>query len=97
MDGVLHADDAKLAQGALNQVVGGDGGAVASNLSRKNSSEVGPPTLLSGVMYQTFSGHYTNVMVGNVAYSKINFSPGQLILQQPKINFCPRYMVICSN
>ena len=41
MDGVLHADDAKLAQGALNQVVGGDGGAVASNLSRKNSSEVG--------------------------------------------------------
>ena len=53
MDGVLHADDAKLAQGALNQVVGGDGGAVASNLSRKNSSEVGPPTLLSGVMYQT--------------------------------------------
>ena len=36
MDGVLHADDAKLAQGALNQVVGGDGGAVASNLSRKN-------------------------------------------------------------
>ena len=71
MDGVLHADDAKLAQGALNQVVGGDGGAVASNLSRKNSSEVGPPTLLSGVMYQTFPGHYTNVMVGNVGYSKI--------------------------
>ena len=71
MDGVLHADDAKLAQGALNQVVGGDGGAVASNLSRKNSSEVNPPTLLSGVMYQTFSVHYTNVMVGNVGYSKI--------------------------
>ena len=35
MNEILHADDAKLAQGALDQVVGGDGGAVASNLSRK--------------------------------------------------------------
>ena len=35
MDEILHADDAKLAQGALDQVVGGDGGAVANNLSRK--------------------------------------------------------------
>ena len=71
MDQILHADDSHLAQLGLDNLVGGDGGAVASNLSRKNSSEVGPPTLLSGVMYQTFSGHYTNVMVGNVGYSKI--------------------------
>ena len=30
VDEVLHADDAELAQGALDQVVGGEGGAVAS-------------------------------------------------------------------
>ena len=36
MDEVLHAYDAKLAQGALNQVVGGDGGAVASDLRRES-------------------------------------------------------------
>ena len=36
MDEVLHADDAELAQGALHQVVGGDGGAVASDLRREN-------------------------------------------------------------
>ena len=40
MDEVLHANAAELAQGALDQVVGGDGGAVASNLSRKIESEV---------------------------------------------------------
>merc|ERR550517_330367 len=34
MDEVLHADDAELAQGALHQVVGGDGGAVASDLDK---------------------------------------------------------------
>ena len=34
MDEVLHADDAELAQGALHQVVGGDGG--ASDLRREN-------------------------------------------------------------
>ena len=32
MDQVLHADDAELAQGALNEVVGGDWGAVAVDL-----------------------------------------------------------------
>jgi len=34
VDKVLHADDAELAQGALNQVVGGDGGAVAVDLDK---------------------------------------------------------------
>ena len=34
MDQVLHADDAELAQGALNEVVGGDGGTVASDLRK---------------------------------------------------------------
>merc|ERR1719233_1643687 len=34
MDEILHADDAELAQGALHQVVGGDGGAVASDLDK---------------------------------------------------------------
>jgi len=34
VDEVLHADDAELAQGALNEVVGGDGGAVASDLDK---------------------------------------------------------------
>jgi len=34
MNEILHADDAELAQGALDQVVGGDGGAVASNLDK---------------------------------------------------------------
>ena len=33
MDQVLHADDAELAQGALNEVVGGYWGAVAVDLS----------------------------------------------------------------
>ena len=32
MDEILHADDAKLAKSSLNQVVGGDGGAVAIDL-----------------------------------------------------------------
>ena len=34
VDEVLHADDAELAQGALNEVVGGDGGTVASDLRK---------------------------------------------------------------
>jgi len=34
MNEILHADDAELAQGALDQVIGGDGGAVASNLDK---------------------------------------------------------------
>ena len=33
VDEVLHANDAELAQGALNEVVGGDWGAVAVDLS----------------------------------------------------------------
>ena len=32
MDEILHADDAKLAKSSLNQVVGGDGSAVAIDL-----------------------------------------------------------------
>ena len=32
MDKILHADDAKLAKSSLNQVVGGDGSAVAIDL-----------------------------------------------------------------
>ena len=36
MDQVLHADDAELAQGALNEVVGGDWGAVAVDLGGKS-------------------------------------------------------------
>ena len=32
MDEILHADDAKLAESALDQVVGGDGSAVAIDL-----------------------------------------------------------------
>ena len=32
MDEILHADDAKLAKSSLNQVVGGDGSAVAVDL-----------------------------------------------------------------
>merc|ERR1719239_997093 len=34
VDEVLHADDAELAQGALHQIVGGDRGAVASDLDK---------------------------------------------------------------
>ena len=33
MDQVLHADDAELAQGALNEVVGGNWGVVAVELN----------------------------------------------------------------
>ena len=36
VDKVLHADDAELAQGALNQIVGGDGGTVAIDLRNKS-------------------------------------------------------------
>ena len=32
MDEILHADDAKLAKSSLDQVVGGDGSAVAIDL-----------------------------------------------------------------
>ena len=32
MDKILHADDAKLAKSSLDQVVGGDGSAVAVDL-----------------------------------------------------------------
>merc|ERR1719291_1266572 len=32
VDEILHTDDAELAQGALNQIIGGDGGAVAVDL-----------------------------------------------------------------
>ena len=35
MDQILHADDSHLAQLALNNLVGGDGGAVAVNLRTK--------------------------------------------------------------
>ena len=96
MNEILHADDAELAQGALDQVVGGDGGAVASNLSRKNLS--GVRTFFSELcytfraMYQTFSGHYTNVKVGNVGYRKIWSRTAYSPAAQNKMlaNFCPR-------
>ena len=38
VDEVLHADDAELAQALLDQVVGGDGGAVALDLNIKEVS-----------------------------------------------------------
>jgi len=34
VDEILHTDDAELAQGALNQIIGGDGGAVAVDLDK---------------------------------------------------------------
>merc|ERR1719239_1067329 len=34
VDKILHTDDAELAQGALNQIIGGDGGAVAIDLDK---------------------------------------------------------------
>ena len=74
VDKVLHADDAELAQRTLNQVVGGDGGTVAVDLRSK--SQIWIPLdferyCASKCLYQTFSGHYANVKVGNVGYRKI--------------------------
>ena len=77
MDKVLHADDAELAQGALNEVVGGDWGAVAVDLGGESFGFLRKITDLcnknSGFsLYQTVSGHYTNDGVGNVGYRKIH-------------------------
>ena len=77
MDQVLHADDAELAQGALNEVVGGDWGAVAVDLGGESFGFLSKITDLcnknSGFsLYQTVSGHYTNDGVGNVGYRKIH-------------------------
>jgi len=49
MDQVLHADDAELAQGALNEVVGGDWGAVAVDLDK--------PTLVDQLANRLEVGH----------------------------------------
>ena len=63
MNEILHADDAKLAQGALDQVVGGDGGAVASNLSRKNSS--GVSAFFSELCYTSRVGCFSKTLFQN--------------------------------
>ena len=76
MDQVLHADDAELAQGALNEVVGGDRGTVASDLRKSGVKLYFKLVAFRGqlfkVLYQTFSGHCANVEVGNVGYRKIH-------------------------
>ena len=91
---VLHADDAELAQGALNQIVGGDGGTVAIDL--RNKSQIWIPLNFERYcackcLYQTFSGHYANVKVGNVGYRKIQSRTAYSPATQNKMlaNFCP--------
>merc|ERR1719337_825197 len=61
MDQVLHADDAELAQGALNEVVGGDWGAVAVDLDE--------PTLIDQLANRLEVGHSTGLSMQQTCLS----------------------------
>ena len=65
MDEVLHADDAEPAEGSLDQVVGGDGGAVTIDL--KDGTVSGHKSMFKlndkylNFLFQTFSGLCINI------------------------------------